>query len=105
MIMTEGLDRRSFLKRTATIVGIVLTPLGQLIRPAAALAARKIHPYRFIHGESVAVVLDYARRDDRYDLAIRHEGEQVEFFANADPTRLHRLNSDYFTVEYVEAPA
>ncbi len=99
-IMKMTVNRRSFLKTMGAVVGLGLAPFGQFIRPAVALAAAKIRPFRFIHDESVAVVLDYARSDRRYDLMVRQDGEEVEFYANADPTRFDRLNSSYFVVEY-----
>ena len=103
--MSSPIDRRSFIAKTAAATAFVLSPLAQVLRPAAAAAAPRVRGFRFIHDESVVVVLGFAKKADRYDVTVRSNGEQVEFFSNSDPMRFHRLRTDFFTVEYFDPVA
>lgn len=100
--MNRTTDRRSFIKAVATVAAIVFTPIAQWVRPGAALAAPSTEGFRFIHDESVAMVLGFAKKDDRYNLTVNQGGREVEFFPNVDPMRLHRLRTRYFEVEYFD---
>lgn len=103
--MSQAIDRRSFITKVAGAAVFVLTPFTAAFRPAAALAAPRHTGFRFIHDESVVIVLSFAKKEDRYDVSVRHNGDEVEFFANADPMRLHRLRTPYFEVEYFDPAA
>ena len=98
-------DRRSFIKGVAAGAAFLIAPLAQLLRPLAALAAIQPTGFRFIHDGSVAIVLDYAKKADRYDVIVRQGGQTVQSFANAHPMRLHRLRTDHVTVEYFDPVA
>ncbi len=101
--MRSTIDRRFFLSRVAALA--IVAPIAQVLRPTLALAAPDLQGFRFIHDDSVAIVLDFAKKDDRYDLTVRVDGSDVEFFPNAHPMRFHGLRTDYFTVEYFDPVA
>ena len=103
--MSQAIDRRSFITKVAGAAVFVLTPFAGVLRPAAALAAPRHTGFRFIHDEAVVIVLSFAKKDDRYDVSVRHMGDEVEFFANVDPMRLHRLRTTHFEVEYFDPVA
>jgi hypothetical protein len=102
--MGTELDRRSFMKLAGAVAAVVLAPLALFTRPWDS-PGRQTLGFRFAHDESVAIILDFADRADRYDVTVRRHGVDVEFFPNADPMRLHRLGSQLFEVEYFDPVA
>ena len=98
---SRSFDRRSFLK--ALTAGLVaLTPVAYFLRPSSSPTYTG---FRFKHDESVTIVLDFAKDADRYDVSVRRNGEEVEFFANADPMQFDQLLTDHVEVEYFDPVA
>lgn len=103
--MNSQMGRRKFLKAVGATLVIVFSPIAQLVRPASAFAAKKSNAFRFVHDETVSIVLDFARSPERYDLEVRRGSEVLARFRNAHPMRFDKLKTEHFTVEYFAIPA
>lgn len=103
--VNSQMGRRTFLKAVGALLAIVFSPIAQLVRPASAFAAKESNAFRFVHDETVSIVLDFARSPERYDLEVRRGSEVLATFRNAHPMRFDKLKTEYFTVEYFAIPA
>ena len=100
----DRISRRDVIKWTALAAGAtVLVPIGSLVQEAVDGKTR-YRAFEFRHDAAVAIVFGFGRTPDRYDVAVRVGREVVETFPNVDPSRLHELDSVYFTVTYHDAP-
>jgi len=100
--VTRNLDRRSFIKWLAVAGAVVLSPFFRASQLNAALAAPQAVGFRFIHAESVAIILDFAKSADRYDVTVRRDGEDVATFRNVSSAKFGSLASSDFDVEYFD---
>ncbi len=99
-------SRRTFLKGLlAAGASTLITTAGVVARPTTALAARKPMAFAFDHDDSTTILIDRAAEPTRLDIEVRSNGVTVERFENADPYRLHKLHSAYFSTVYFDPPA
>lgn len=99
---TTLVSRRVFLAGFLAVG--VSAAASAVARPTRAHASRKVRAFAFEHDGSTTIVIDRASEPTRLDVEVRYEGSTVERFENADPHRLHRLRSTYFTVVYFDPP-